>query len=271
MEIEKSHPILERISSLADFKRLPEETLPALAEQIRQYMVENVAKSGGHLASSLGAVELTIALHRAFDSPKDHIIFDVGHQAYAHKIITGRREAFCTLRQECGVSGFPKREESEHDPFNTGHASTSISAALGMARAMRLRGEEGAAVAVIGDGALTGGMAFEALNDAGQADVPLVVVINDNGMSISPNVGSLRRILIDMRMSRGYVRFKRRLVRLLDTGVLGRWLARHMENFKNHGKSFSRTWAFSTSARSTGTIYRSLRAYSAARGTCARP
>jgi 1-deoxy-D-xylulose-5-phosphate synthase len=232
------YPILDTINSLEDFRRLPESKLPALAAQIRQYMVENVARCGGHLASSLGAVELTIAMHRAFDSPTDRLIFDVGHQSYAHKILTGRREAFCTLRQENGISGFPKREESEHDPFNTGHASTAISAALGMARAKRLLGEDGVAVALVGDGALTGGLAFEGLNDAGQADVPLVVIINDNEMSISPNVGALHRSLVNMRVSPGYVRFKRFLVRILDTGAFGRWLSRHMENFKNRVRVF---------------------------------
>jgi 1-deoxy-D-xylulose-5-phosphate synthase len=232
------YPILDKINSIDDFRKVPEEKLPELAEQIRRFMVENVSRCGGHLASSLGAVELTIAMHRAFNSPIDKIIFDVGHQSYAHKILTGRREGFCTLRQENGISGFPKREESEHDPFNTGHSSTAISAALGMARAKRLLGEDGVAVALVGDGALTGGMAFEGLNDAGQADVPLVVIINDNEMSISPNVGALHRILVNMRVSPGYVRFKRYLVRTLDTGMLGRWLSRHMENFKNRIKNF---------------------------------
>ena len=232
------YPILDTINSPEDVKKLPEAQLPILAAQIRQYMIENVARCGGHLASSLGAVELTIAMHRAFSSPVDEIVFDVGHQSYAHKILTGRREAFCTLRQENGISGFPKREESEHDPFNTGHASTAISAALGIARAKRLLGLEGAAVALVGDGALTGGLAFEGLNDAGQADVPLVVILNDNEMSISQNVGALHRMLVNMRVSPGYVRFKRFLVRVLDTGMIGRWLSRHMENLKNRIKSF---------------------------------
>ena len=232
------YPILDRIDSLEDFKKLKDSDLPALAAQVRQYMIENVAKCGGHLASNLGVVEITIAMHRAFNSPKDSIIFDVGHQSYTHKILTGRRKEFCSLRQGKGISGFPKREESEHDPFNTGHASTAISAALGVARAKRLLGEDGAAVALVGDGALTGGLAFEGLNDAGQADVHLIVILNDNEMSISPNVGALHRMLVNMRSSEWYVRFKRFLVRILDTGVLGRWLSRHMENFKNRIKSF---------------------------------
>lgn len=232
------YPILDRIDSLDDFKKLKDSDLSALAAQIRQYMIENVAKCGGHLASNLGMVEITIAMHRAFNSPQDSIVFDVGHQSYTHKILTGRRKAFCSLRQSKGISGFPKREESEHDPFNTGHASTAISAALGMARAKRLQKQSGVAVALVGDGALTGGLAFEGLNDAGQADVPLVVILNDNEMSISPNVGALHRMLVNMRSSEWYVRFKQYLVRVLDTGVLGRWLSRNMENFKNRIKSF---------------------------------
>lgn len=232
------YPVLDKVNSLEDFKQLRDGELPALAAQLRQYMIENISRCGGHLASSLGAVELTIAMHRAFDSPVDKIIFDVGHQSYAHKILTGRREAFCTLRQENGISGFPKRDESEHDPFNTGHASTAISAALGIARAKQLLGEDGIAVALVGDGALTGGLAFEGLNDAGQADVPLIVILNDNEMSISPNVGALHRMLVNMRSSERYVRLKRTVVRLLDTGITGRWLSRHMENFKNRIKSF---------------------------------
>ncbi len=232
------YPVLDKVNSLEDFKQLRDGELPALAAQLRQYMIENISRCGGHLASSLGAVELTIAMHRAFNSPVDKIIFDVGHQSYAHKILTGRREAFCTLRQENGISGFPKRDESEHDPFNTGHASTAISAALGIARAKQLLGEDGIAVALVGDGALTGGLAFEGLNDAGQADVPLIVILNDNEMSISPNVGALHRMLVNMRSSERYVRLKRTVVRLLDTGITGRWLSRHMENFKNRIKSF---------------------------------
>ncbi len=232
------YPVLDKVNSLEDFKKLKDGELPVLAAQMRQYMIENIARCGGHLASSLGVVEVTIAMHRAFSSPTDKIVFDVGHQAYAHKIITGRREAFCTLRQEDGLSGFPKREESIHDHFNTGHASTAISAALGLARAMKLRGEDGIAVALVGDGALTGGMAFEGLNDAGGAKVPLIVILNDNEMSISPNVGALHHMLVNMRSSTWYVRLKRRIVRCLDTGLLGRWLSRHMENFKNRVKNF---------------------------------
>ena len=231
-------PILDTIDSLEDFQRVPDAQLPQLADEIRRFMIENVSKTGGHLASSLGAVELVIAMHRAFDSPHDRIVFDVGHQAYAHKILTGRRERFHTLRQKDGISGFPKRDESPHDQFNTGHASTSISAALGMARAMRLNGEDGTAVALIGDGALTGGMAFEAINDAGQSDIPLVIILNDNNMSIADNVGVLHKQLNNMRISTWYVRMKHWIVRTLDSGALGQWLTEHMYRFKERVKNF---------------------------------
>ncbi|MEG1525167.1 MAG: 1-deoxy-D-xylulose-5-phosphate synthase [Clostridia bacterium] len=232
------YPILDTIDTIEDFKRISNDQLPALAEEIRRFMVENVANSGGHLAPSLGATDIILSMHRVFDSPQDKIVFDVGHQAYAHKIITGRRSEFSTLRQKDGISGFPKREESIHDQFNTGHSTTSISAALGMARAMKLKGESGTAVALIGDGALTGGMAFEALNDAGQGDVPLVVILNDNDMSIAANVGMLHRQLNNMRVSHWYVQMKRVIVRSLDTGRIGRWLSEHMFNFKNRIKNF---------------------------------
>lgn len=234
----ENYPLLNSIRSIEDFRRIPDASLDALAAELRAYMIETVSKTGGHLASSLGAVEIIIAMHRVFDSPKDRLVFDVGHQAYAHKILTGRKDAFPTLRQKDGLSGFPKRSESEHDVFDTGHASTSVSAALGMARAMQLRHEDGTAVALIGDGAMTGGLALEGMNDAGQANVPLIVILNDNDMSISPNVGSIHRQLTNMRMSRGYVRFKRRIVRLLDTGPIGRLLSKRMESFKNRIKNF---------------------------------
>ena len=233
-----TYPILDSVNSIEDLKALPEEQLDALAEEIRSFMVEHVARTGGHLASSLGAVDIIIAMHRVFDSPTDRIVFDVGHQAYAHKILTGRKDAFETLRQKDGLSGFPKREESEHDAFNTGHASTAISAALGYARAKQIRHAEGTVVALIGDGAMTGGMAMEAMNDAGSANLPIIVILNDNDMSIAPNVGAVHRQLINLRLSDGYVQFKRKLVRMLDTGATGRWLTRHMENFKNRVKSF---------------------------------
>lgn len=207
---------IDGIKSIEDFRRIPENELDCLAAEIREFLVRSVSKTGGHLASNLGVVELTIALQRAFDTPKDKIIFDVGHQTYVNKILTGRAAEFPTLRQMNGLAGFPKTEESEFDTFNTGHSSTSISAALGMLRAMRIKGTPGRVVAVIGDGALTGGMAFEALNDAGQSELPLIVVLNDNNMSISKNVGALPRHLDSMRVSSGYLAFKRGMVNMLD-------------------------------------------------------
>ena len=207
---------IDGIKSIEDFRRIPENELDDLAAEIREFLVRSVSKTGGHLASNLGVVELTIALQRAFDTPKDKIIFDVGHQTYVNKILTGRAAEFPTLRQMNGLAGFPKTEESEFDTFNTGHSSTSISAALGMLRAMRIKGTPGRVVAVIGDGALTGGMAFEALNDAGQSELPLIVVLNDNNMSISKNVGALPRHLDSMRVSSGYLAFKRGMVNMLD-------------------------------------------------------
>ncbi len=231
--------LLNGINGIEDLKRVREEDLPLLCEQIRTSMVETVSQTGGHLASSLGAVELIVAIHRVFDSPKDKIVFDVGHQAYAHKILTGRREAFRTLRTEGGISGFPKREESEHDAFNTGHASTAISAALGFARAMRQEGTDGCAVALVGDGALTGGLAFEAINDAGNdKTLPLIIVLNDNEMSIAHNVGGLTNSFASMRTNRFYNALKRGVVRVLDMSRFGKWLSVHMERTKNRFKHF---------------------------------
>ena len=183
--------LLETINNPQDLKKLPLELLPQLAKEIREEIIATVARTGGHLAPSLGVVELTLALHYVFDCPRDKIIWDVGHQAYAHKLLTGRREQFHTLRQYGGLSGFPKRCESPYDSFGTGHSSTSISAALGMASARGLKKERHRVIAVIGDGAMTAGMAFEALNNAGDLDKDLIVILNDNGMSISPNVGAL--------------------------------------------------------------------------------
>jgi 1-deoxy-D-xylulose-5-phosphate synthase len=184
------YPLLEKIDSPEDLKRLKQEELITLAEEVRRFLLETVSVTGGHLASNLGCVELTLALHYCFESPADKIIWDVGHQAYTHKIITGRRDAFSTQRQYHGISGFPKRAESPHDAFGAGHSSTSISAGLGMAVAAGLKGEDHKVISVIGDGSLTGGMAFEALNQAGHLRKNLVVVLNDNEMSISRNVGA---------------------------------------------------------------------------------
>lgn len=199
----------------SELKQMNIAELQALAEEIRTFLIETVADTGGHLASNLGVVELTLALHYVFDFPTDKIVWDVGHQSYVHKILTGRKEQFSTLRQMGGLSGFPKRGESDYDFFDTGHSSTSISAALGMVRARELSGEDYRVVAVIGDGALTGGMAFEALNDAGEEKCNFIVILNDNEMSISPNVGSLSTYLTSLRSKPGYFRLKQRLSKAL--------------------------------------------------------
>src|SRR5687767_5706289 len=201
-------PLLDGISSPLDLKRFPLSQLSALAAEIRAELIETVTRNGGHLGASLGTVELTLALHFVFDSPRDKLVWDVGHQAYVHKLLTGRRDRFGTIRQEGGLSGFLSRDESEHDAFGAGHASTAISAALGMAVArQQLRQEQsGRVVAVIGDGALTGGMAFEGLNNAGSLSVPIVVVLNDNEMSIAPNVGAISKYLDRVRTDPRYTR-----------------------------------------------------------------
>ncbi len=200
--------LLERIDSPADLRRLPEEALGDVAEELRQFLIESVSATGGHLASGLGAVELTLALHYVFDTPRDLLVWDVGHQCYPHKVITGRRERFRTLRTYGGISGFLKREESEYDVFNAGHASTSISAALGMAVARDLAGENHRVVAVIGDGGLTGGMAMEGLNQAGYLRRRFMIVLNDNEMSISPNVGAMQGYLARIISGQAYRQFK---------------------------------------------------------------
>ncbi len=207
--------LLAQIKSPTDLKRLEKKQLPQLAEELRERIVATVATNGGHLGSSLGVVELTIALHRVFDSPQDKIVWDVGHQAYAHKLLTGRQEQFPTLRQLDGLSGFPKRNESEHDCFDVGHSSTSISAALGMAAARDIQGRDNKVVAIIGDGSLTAGMAFEALNHAGGLKEKLVVILNDNEMSISRNVGALSSFLSRKMTSDAFLRFKKETEQLL--------------------------------------------------------
>ena len=198
--------MLEQINSPKDVKKLSLNQKQELADEIRKYIIEIVSKNGGHLASNLGVVELTIALHSVFDVPTDKIVWDVGHQSYVHKIITGRREELKNIRKLNGIAGFPKTKESETDCFNTGHSSTSISAALGMARARDLKGEDNNVIAVIGDGALTGGMAMEALNDAGYSKCKMTVILNDNEMSISPNVGGLNNFLGKLRTKKLYTR-----------------------------------------------------------------
>ena len=198
--------MLEKINSPQDVKKLNLQEKNQLAKEIREYIIKTVSENGGHLASNLGVVELTIAIHSVFNAPQDKIVWDVGHQSYTHKILTGRKEQFETLRKPNGLSGFPKTTESEYDSFNTGHSSTSISAALGMARARDLKGGKNQVIAVIGDGALTGGMALEALNDAGFSGTNITVILNDNEMSISKNKGGLNMFLSKLRTKKLYTR-----------------------------------------------------------------
>ncbi|NCN70378.1 MAG: 1-deoxy-D-xylulose-5-phosphate synthase [Rhodoferax sp.] len=202
------YALLQTIQSPADLRHLPREQLGHLATELRAYLLESVAKTGGHLSSNLGTVELTVALHYVFNTPHDRVVWDVGHQTYPHKILTGRRDRMATLRQWGGLSGFPRRDESEFDAFGTAHSSTSISAALGMALAAKIKGEERHAIAVIGDGAMTAGMAFEALNNAGVMDCNLLVILNDNDMSISPPVGALNRHLAKLLSGQFYAAAK---------------------------------------------------------------
>ncbi|MDR0487317.1 MAG: 1-deoxy-D-xylulose-5-phosphate synthase, partial [Treponema sp.] len=207
--MEHPPPLLSKINSPQDLKKLKFRDLYRLAEELREQIVSTVARNGGHLSSNLGVVELSIALHRVFNSPEDKIVWDVGHQCYAHKMLTGRFGDFSSLRKSGGLSGFPKRDESPHDAFNTGHASTSISAALGLLAAERALGGSGHTIAVIGDGALSGGLAFEALSHAGHLGLPLIVILNDNKMSISPNVGGLSKYLSRLSMKAKYQVFRR--------------------------------------------------------------
>ena len=226
------YPYISRIKSPKDVKELNKEELAALAGDIRRFLMDKVQKSGGHLASNLGVVELSIALHRVFSSPEDRFIFDVGHQSYVHKILTGRAEAFDTLRQPGGLSGFPVRKESEHDPFGTGHSSTSLSAALGFAEADALAGRESYTVAVVGDGAMTGGMIHEALNNC-KKNLRTVIILNDNGMSISRNIGRFSCYLSRIRVARHYRNTKRRAKKLLAViPLVGKPLSRLISRFK---------------------------------------
>ncbi len=202
------YPLLSTINDPSDLRKLPREQLKSLADELRAYLLHSVSKTGGHLSSNLGTVELTVALHYVFNTPEDRLVWDVGHQTYPHKILTGRRGRMDTLRLLGGLSGFPQRNESEYDSFGTAHSSTSISAALGMALAAKIKGEHRHSVAIIGDGALTAGMAFEALNNAGVADCNLLVILNDNDMSISPPVGALNRYLAQLMSGRFYAAAK---------------------------------------------------------------
>ncbi len=225
--------LLDKIKSPTDLKVLKAKELEQLAGEIRQELVARVTKNGGHLASNLGVVELTIALHRVFNSPKDKIIWDVGHQSYTHKLLTGRGQQFATLRQYGGLSGFTSRDESQHDPFGTGHASTSVSAALGMATARDLAKDNFHVIAIIGDGATTGGMALEAFNNAAHLGSKLIVVLNDNGMSISPTVGALAKLLSKVRFDRRYHRASERSKRVLSSLPMGRKLWHFGEQIKS--------------------------------------
>ncbi len=209
------YTLLDTIKSPEDLRKLERDQLPQLAAELREFLVESVSKTGGHLSSNLGTVELTIALHTIFNTPQDKLVWDVGHQTYVHKILTGRRAAMSTLRMKGGIAGFPKREESPYDTFGTGHSSTSISAALGMAAAAKLRGSDERAVAIIGDGAMTGGMAFEALNNAGAMDANVLVILNDNDMSISRPVGALNNYLAKLMSGRFYAAVRSRSEKML--------------------------------------------------------
>ena len=228
--------ILERITSPEDVKKLKRAELALLCDELRRFLVESVARTGGHLASNLGAVELTVAIHRVYDTARDRLVFDVGHQCYVHKALTGRRELFSTLRQFEGLAGFPKPGESIHDAFVAGHASNSVSVALGMARARTLSGADYSVVALIGDGAMTGGLAYEGLNDAGASGEPLVVILNDNGMSIDPNVGGVAVHLGRLRLRPGYYRFKKWYHAVMDRLPGGRALYRFNHRIKTNLK-----------------------------------
>lgn len=208
--------MLEKIQKPNDIKKIPADQLPALADEIREFIIESLSKTGGHLASNLGVVELTIAMHRVFDLPKDKLIWDVGHQSYTHKILTGRKDGFKTLRREGGISGFPKRSESDCDVFDTGHSSTSISAGVGYVRARELKKENYSVVSIIGDGALTGGMAYEALNNAASLKSNFIIVLNDNEMSITENVGGMSSYLSGLRTASAYTDFKMDVTKALN-------------------------------------------------------
>ncbi len=212
---QQPYPILQGIESPDDLKKLPASKVDALAKELRSYLLEHVTETGGHLASNLGAVELSLAIHRVFSTPHDHVIFDVGHQSYVHKILTGRRDRFTELRQSGGMSGFPKRTESEHDCFGTGHSSTSLSAALGFAESDRISGSDAYTVCVVGDGAYTGGMIHEALNNC-RKKLRLIIILNENEMSISKNIGRFAKQLSRLRVSRGYFTTKRTVSGLLS-------------------------------------------------------
>lgn len=226
------HTILDKVNYPADLKALDTTQLSALCAEIRDFLIHSVAKTGGHLASNLGVVEITVGLHKVFNCPVDNVIFDVGHQSYVHKILTGRKDQFATLRKLDGLSGFQRPDESPYDCAVTGHASSSISAALGMARARTLEGRRSEVVCVIGDGALTGGMAYEALNDAGQSGEKLIIIFNDNEMSIGKNVGAIANRLSKIRSRPRYLRLKTRVKRMLAHVPGGDGLIRGVSGIK---------------------------------------
>ena len=231
--------LLEKINEVNDIKNIEKEQLPELAQEIRDFLIENISKTGGHLASNLGVVELTMALHLAFDLPKDKIIWDVGHQSYTHKILTGRKEGFGQLRKFGGMSGFPKRKESDCDAFDTGHSSTPISAGLGYVCAREVNGEDYSVISVIGDGALTGGMAYEALNNASQLKSNFIIVLNDNNMSISENVGGISSYLSNIRTAEKYTGLKNGVENTLNKiPVYGDKLIKGLRNTKQGIKQF---------------------------------
>ena len=231
--------LLEKIEQSSDIKKLKEEEYPVLAQEIRNFLLDKISKTGGHLASNLGVVELTMALHLAFDLPKDKIVWDVGHQAYTHKILSGRRDGFNDLRQFGGMSGFPKRKESPYDAFDTGHSSTSISAGLGIAQARDILGDDYSVISVIGDGALTGGMAYEALNNAAQMEKNFIIILNDNEMSISENVGGMSSYLSGIRTKESYANLKKGVEKALDAiPVVGSGLKNSVYMLKNGIKQF---------------------------------
>ena len=249
VRIPKAGNLLKNIQSPTDLKKLSPDQLREVSDELRQFIIDIVSVHGGHFGASLGVVELTIALHYVHNSPKDSIIWDVGHQAYGHKILTGRRDQFHTNRTYQGISGFPKRSESEHDAFGVGHSSTSISAALGMAVANDLNGTDDKVVAVIGDGAMTGGQAFEALNNAGFMNKDVLVILNDNNMSIDPNVGALNEYLADITSSKTFNRVRDEIYDLLGY-------------FKSAGETMrkiaSRLESAITAAVTPGSLFRSF-------------
>lgn len=228
--------LLDTIKNANDIKKIAPEDWPALAEEIRQFLIEKISVTGGHLGSNLGTVELTMALHLALNLPEDKIIWDVGHQSYTHKLLTGRKDGFDALRQFHGMSGFPKRKESQCDAFDTGHSSTSISAGLGLVKARDIKGETNTIVSVIGDGSLTGGMAYEALNNAAKLDTNFIIILNDNNMSISENVGGVSKYLNNIRTATGYLDLKEGIYHALDGSPKGKNMIKRIQRLKSSFK-----------------------------------